>query len=91
MFPVTRVPQEAGLAGASSRLGVLTNLPPEAGDFATWFFNISLLIWAVLAIAEQFRMGYNPQNRPWPRWSFWWVFVCMAAGTVGMGVNGLLH
>jgi len=91
VFLVTRVPQEAGLVGGAPRLGFLTNLPPEAGDFATWFFNIALLVWAILAITEQFRMGYNPQNKPWPRWSFWWVFVCMIAGTVGMGVNGLLH
>jgi hypothetical protein len=91
VFLVTRVPQEAGIAGASSRLAFLANLPPEAGDFATWFFNVTLLVWAILAVAEQFKMGYNPQNKPWPRWSFWWVFVCMIAGTVGMGVNGLLH
>ena len=90
VFFVTRVPQEAGLLGGAPRLGFLTNLPPEAHDFATWFFNITILVWAVLAIAEQFRMGYNLQDRPWPRWSFWWVFVCMVAGFAGMGLNQLL-
>jgi len=90
VFLATRVPQEAGLLGSTSRGGFLTNLPPEARDFATWFFNITILVWAVLAIYEQFRMGYNTQNRPWPRWSFWWVFVCIIAGFVGMGINQLL-
>jgi hypothetical protein len=89
MFFVVRVPQEAGLLTATSRVGFLTNLPPENHEYATWFFNISILVWAVIAIYEQFRMGYNPQNKPWPRWSFWWVFVCMIAGFVGMGLNQL--
>jgi hypothetical protein len=87
VFFATRVPQEAGLLSGSTRLGFLTNLPPESHDFATWFYNLTLLVWAILAIAEQFKMGYNPQNKPWPRWSFWWVFMCMVAGFVGMGLN----
>lgn len=89
VFFVTRVPQEAGLLTSTARVGFLTNLPPEAHDFATWFFNGALFTWAVIAIFEQFRMGYNTQNRPWPRWSFWWVFVCMAVGFAGMGINQL--
>ena len=91
VFFATRVPQEAGLLTSSVRVGFLTNLPPEALDFATWFFNIAILVWAILAIFEQFKMGYNPLNKPWPRWSFWWVFVCMALGFVGMGINQMLH
>ena len=91
VFFVTRVPQEPSLASATVRLGFLTNLPPERGEFATWFFNGALLTWAVIAIYEQFRMGYNTQDRTWPRWSFWWVFVCMAVGFAGMGINQLLR
>lgn len=91
VFLVTRVPQEAGLATGGPRLAFLANLPPEAGDFATWFFNVTILIWALIAVFEQFKMGYNPQNRPWPRWSFWWVFVSMVAGFVGIGFNALLR
>jgi len=90
VFFATRVPQEAGLLSGSGNLGFLTYLPPESHDFATWFFNISILVWAILAITEQFKMGYNPQNKPWPRWSFWWVFICMVAGFVGMGLNQLM-
>ncbi len=84
------MPQEAGLLSGGGNLGFLTYLPPEGRDFATWFFNISILVWAILAIVEQFKMGYNPQNKPWPRWSFWWVFICMVAGFAGMGLNQLL-
>lgn len=92
VFLVTRVPQEAGLvSGGAPHLGFLTNLPPEAGDFATWFFNVTILVWALIAVFEQFKMGYNPKNKPWPRWSFWWVFVSMAAGFVGIGFNALLR
>jgi hypothetical protein len=91
VFFATRVPQEAGLLTATARVGFLTNLPPESHDFATWFFNISILVWAILAIYEQFKMGYNPQNKPWPRLSFWWVFVSIVAGFVGMGLNQMLH
>ena len=91
IFILTRYLQEPGLLATGPRLGFLANLPPEGHDFATWFFNISILVWAILALSEQFKMGYNPLNRPWPRWSFWWVFVAMVAGFVGMGINGLVH
>ncbi len=90
VFIIGRVPQEAQLRILGLLdIGVLTFLPPEIHEVATWAFDISLFIWAIIVIYEQFKLGYNLQNKPWPRWSFWWTFVTMAAGLIGLGIGAL--
>jgi len=90
VFLIGRVPLEAQLEALGSNAGFLANLPPERHEFATWFFDIALIIWAVIVLHEQFKMGYNVQNKPWPKLSFYMCFICMAAGILGIGVSGIL-
>lgn len=89
VFIIGRVPQEARLLAFGTDAGFLAYLPPEAHEFASWFFDVTLIIWGVLGLYEQFKMGYNLQNKPWPRWSFWWVMVCIGSGLVGLMINYL--
>ncbi len=89
VFIIGRVPQEAQLLAFGTDAGFLANLPPEAHEFASWFFDVTLIIWGILGLYEQFKMGYNLQNKPWPRWSFWWVLVCIGSGLVGLMINYL--
>ena len=84
VFLIGRVPLEAQLEALGSNAGFLANLPPERNEFATWFFDIALIIWAVIVLYEQFKMGYNIQNKPWPKTSFYMCFICMGAGLVGI-------
>jgi hypothetical protein len=90
VFLIGRVPLERQLLGFGTDAGFLANLPPEGHEFATWFFDITLIIWAVIALYEQFKMGYNVKNKPWPKWSFYWTFVCMGSGLLGLAINELL-
>jgi hypothetical protein len=82
VFFVGRMPQELSLLALDARAGFLINLPSEYYEASTWAFNITLLIWVVIALYEQFKMGYNLQNKPWPRWSFYFVFVSMIVGFI---------
>ena len=91
VFLIGRVPLEEQLLALGTHAGFLANLPPEKHEFATWFFDITLIIWAAIGLYEQFKMGYNVQNKPWPKWSFYWCFVCMGAGLLGLLVNEILY
>jgi hypothetical protein len=86
VFFVGRAPQELSLLALDEPAGFLINLPSEIHEASTWAFNITLLIWVVVVLYEQFKMGYNLQNRPWPRWSFYLIFVSMAAGLVSLWI-----
>ncbi|HME56165.1 MAG TPA: hypothetical protein VKM55_28440 [Candidatus Lokiarchaeia archaeon] len=89
VFFITRVPQETGLLAISNNAGFLANLPPELAILSTWVFDIALIGMVVVLLYEQFKMGYNPQGKPWPRWSFWWSFVCIGAGLVALAIQAL--
>jgi hypothetical protein len=86
VFFVGRAPQELSLLALDSQAGFLRNLPSEIHEKSTWAFDITLLIWVVIALYEQFKMGYNLQDKPWPRWSFYFIFICMIAGFVTLWV-----
>ncbi len=89
VFLIGRVPLEDQLLGFGTYAGYLANLPPEKLEFATWTFDITLLIWAVIVLYEQFKMGYNVQKKPWPKWSFYWVFVIIAASLIALLIQSL--
>ncbi|MFX1276293.1 MAG: hypothetical protein ACFFBP_05520 [Promethearchaeota archaeon] len=84
MFIIVRFPLEAELYTYDPMAAYLANLPPESLEFGTWVFDITLFIWAVLALWEQFKMGYNIQNKPWPRYSFYMAMVCMGASLLAL-------
>jgi hypothetical protein len=86
VFFVGRAPQELSLLALDEPAGFLINLPSEIHETSTWAFNITLLMWVVVVLYEQFKMGYNLQNRPWPRLSFYLIFVSMAAGLVSLWI-----
>ncbi len=88
VFLIGRFPQEAQLLPFG--VGFLVNLPPENLELATWAFDITLIIWAILVLYEQFKVGYNMQNKLWPRWSFWWGFVCMGSSLIALGIQMLI-
>jgi hypothetical protein len=88
LFFVTRVPQEGNLLSYGPFAGFLANLPPEAGEYSTWAFDLCLIVLIAMFLYEQFKMGYNPQNKPWPRLSFWWIFVCMGTALIALAIQG---
>ena len=90
VFFIGRVPQEAQLLALGTHAGWLANFPPEANDFATIFFDISLIVLVLVMLYEQYKMGYNLKENPWPSYSFWFVFFCMAAGIIGVMINDFL-
>jgi hypothetical protein len=85
VFLIQRVPQEIDLLQIDPNAGWLENYTPELHEFSTWLFDISILLWGVLVLYEQFKLGYNFQNKPWPRWSFYMIFIA-----IGMGILGLI-
>lgn len=89
MFFVVRFPLESQLYGYGVAAGYLLNLPPESLEFATWAYDIGLFILVVALLVEQFKMGYNTKNKPWPRGSFWIVLIVMAASLVALAVQSL--
>ena len=89
VFLIGRLPLESQLLGFGTYAGYLVNLPPESLEFATWTFDITLLAWAVIVLYEQVKMGYNFKNKPWPKLSFWWVFVCMGSSLIALLIQEL--
>jgi len=84
MFIIVRFPLESQLYSYNPMAGYLVNLPPESLEFGTWVFDITLFLWAILAIWEQFKMGYNMQNKPWPKISFYMAMICMGASLLAL-------
>jgi hypothetical protein len=84
VFFFGRLPFESQLdtigTGLGESIGFLLNLPIERFDLVTYVFDINLIILAVLFGYEQFKVGYNLRNKPWPRISFWFLWITIALG-----------
>ena len=89
MFFIVRLPLEANLMSYSNHAGYLANLPPESLEFATWTFDIGLFLWAAIALWEQYKMGYNVQNKPWPKYSFYVALLIMGISLLALLIQDL--
>ncbi len=89
MFFIVRLPLEAQLYSYGEVAGYLINLPPESLEFATWAFNIGLFVLISVILWEQYKMGYNIQNNPWPRKSFWVVIITMGASLIALAIQSV--
>jgi hypothetical protein len=84
-FLVQRAPQTPALQQLGMYAGWLKNYDPENMEISTWVVDIMIILWAIVAIYETFKMGYNLQNKPWPKASFW-----VAIAIIGAGLFALL-
>jgi hypothetical protein len=97
VFFFGRLPFEAQLdtigTGLGDTLGFLTNLPPERFDLVTYVFDINLIILSILFGYEQFKVGYNIRNKPWPKISFYFLIVTIVLGIVlfPISLQGIIH
>ncbi|MFX1521675.1 MAG: hypothetical protein ACFFCD_17350, partial [Promethearchaeota archaeon] len=91
VFLVVRAPQEIDLLRIGPNAGWLKNYTPELHEISTWTFDIALIAWGIIVLYEQFKMGYNFKNAPWPRWSFWGIFAAIAAGLIGLLIQYLTY
>ncbi|MBD3197524.1 MAG: hypothetical protein GF317_20895 [Candidatus Lokiarchaeota archaeon] len=89
MFFIVRLPLEAQLYSFSEYAGYLMNLPPESYEFATWAFDIGLFLLIIIILWEQYKMGYNFQNNPWPSYSFWIVLITMGIALLALLIQSL--
>ncbi len=89
MFFIVRLPLEAQLYSYGASAGYLINLPPESYEFATWAFNVGLFILISLILWEQYKMGYNLNNDPWPRKSFWVVLLTMGGALIALAIQSV--
>jgi hypothetical protein len=87
MFLIVRLPLEAQLYSYSDRAGYLMNLPPESHELATWAFDIGLFILITAFIWEQYKMGYNIKNNPWPKKSFYIAILVMVAALIALALQ----
>jgi len=90
VFIIGRLPLEAQLYSYNPMAGYLANLPPESREIGTWVFDITLFLWAIIAIWEQFKMGYNVQNKPWPKYSFYMAMICMGASLLALLIQQVI-
>jgi len=96
VFFFSRLPFEAQLdtigTGIGESLGFMLNLPPERFDLVTYVFDINLIILAVLFGYEQFKMGYNLKDKPWPIISFWflWITVILGLALLPISLEGII-
>jgi hypothetical protein len=84
LFFIVRLPLEAQLMSYSNHAGYLANLPPESLELASWTFDIGLFIFGFTVLWEQFKMGYNLQNKPWPKYSFYVIVIIMVASLLAL-------
>lgn len=89
MFFIVRLPLEAQLYGYGATAGYLINLPPESFEFATWAFNSGLFFLISIILWEQYKIGYNIKNDPWPRKSFWVVLITMAVALIALAIQSV--
>ncbi len=86
VFFFGRLPFESQLdtigTGLGVSIGFLINLPIERFDLVTYVFDLNLIILAVLFGYEQFRVGYNLKNKPWPKISFRFLWITVILGLV---------
>lgn len=88
MFFIVRLPLEANLY-YNNQAGYLMNLPPESLEFGTWVFDIGLFVLTIVLIWEQYKMGYNIKNNPWPKTSFYIVIIIMVASLLSLLIQDL--
>jgi len=89
VFLIGRLPLEKQLLGFGTYAGYLANIPPESLEFATWSFDITLIIWAGVVLWEQFKIGYNLKNQPWPKYSFYMGLLCMVSSLIALLIQDL--
>ncbi|MFW9850569.1 MAG: hypothetical protein ACFFF4_15665 [Candidatus Thorarchaeota archaeon] len=86
VFFIGRLPFESQLdtigTSIGESLGFLVNLPTERFDLVTYVFDINLVILAILFGYEQFKLGYNNRKRPWPKISFYFLWITVILGFV---------
>jgi hypothetical protein len=91
VFLTERAPQTPGLLTLGPYAGFLQNYDPENMEISTWTVDILIIVWAVVAIFETFKMGYNLQNKPWPRASFWVAIAIIGAGLIALLIQQLTY
>jgi hypothetical protein len=91
LFLVVRTPTEISLLEVGYPVGWLIYYPPEIIEISTWTFDITMIAWGIIVFYEQFKMGYNFQNKPWPRWSFWVIVIAMILGIVGLIIQAVTY
>jgi hypothetical protein len=91
VFLVVRAPTEIDLLRIGPNAGWLKNYTPELHEISTWTFDIAMIAWGIVVLYEQFKMGYNFKNNPWPRWSFYAIFLAIAAGLIGLLIQYLTY
>ena len=89
VFLIQRAPQEIDLLRLGPNAGWLENYTPEVHEISTWLFDLSIISWGIIVLYEQFKMGYNFQNDPWPRWSFYLIFIAIGLGLLGLLIQEL--
>ncbi len=86
VFFIGRLPFESQLdtigTSIGESLGFLVNLPTERFDLVTYVFDINLIILAILFLYEQFKVGYNVRKKPWPKISFYFLWITVILGFV---------
>lgn len=91
VFFIGRLPFESQLdtigTGLGESIGFLINLPIERYDLVTYVFDINLTILAVLFGYEQFKVGYNLKDKPWPKISFRFLWITVALGLLLLPIN----
>ncbi|MFX1325099.1 MAG: hypothetical protein ACFE8N_09080 [Promethearchaeota archaeon] len=91
VFLVVRAPLEIDLLRIGPNAGWLQNYTPELHEISTWAFDLAIIGWGVVALYEQFKMGYNIKNAAWPRWSFYTIFIAIAVGLIGLLIQALTY
>jgi hypothetical protein len=89
IFFIVRLPLEFPLYQIANNAGFLTNLPPEGLEFATWSYDIGLFIFLIFALREQYKMGYNLQNKSWPKLSFFVAILVMGVSLLALLIQDL--
>ena len=89
MFFIVRLPIEFSLYQIQNNAGFLANLPPEGLEFATWAYDIGLFFFLIVVIKEQYTMGYNLKNKPWPKLSFYVAILVMAISLIALLIQDL--
>jgi hypothetical protein len=96
VFFIGRLPFEAQLdtigTSIGQSLGFLLNLPIERFDLVTYVYDINLTILAILFGYEQFKVGYNLKNKPWPKISFWflWITIILGIAILPFSLRGVI-
>lgn len=91
VFFFSRLPFETELNSLGNiflqNLAFLKHLPPERTELVTYIFDINLIVLALLFGYEQYKLGYNLNNKPWPRKSFYYILVTLGMGFGFLGIT----